>query len=211
MPPPFTKQFKLSEAQTLHSAQPGPQEEFLKCSADIAIFGGAAGGGKTAAHILDFLRHYNNPEARGIFFRRTMPEILKAGAVWDNTFEFYAPLNGVPTGTTWRFPSGSKLEFSHLEHEKTIYNYQGAEIPVIYFDELTHFSEKMFWYLQSRNRSTSGIKAYTRATTNPKADSWVAKLVEWWIDGDGFAIPDRSGEIRSVSDTHLTLPTTPYV
>jgi len=65
------------------------------------------------------------------------------------------------------------------------------------FDELTHFSENMFFYLLSRNRSTCGVKPYVRATCNPDPDSWVAKFIEWWIDQDtGFAIPERSGVLR---------------
>jgi len=65
------------------------------------------------------------------------------------------------------------------------------------FDELTHFSEKMFFYLLSRNRSTCGVRPYVRATCNPDPDSWVAKFIEWWIDQDtGFPIPEREGKMR---------------
>ena len=65
------------------------------------------------------------------------------------------------------------------------------------FDELTHFSEKQFFYMLSRNRSTSGIKPYCRCSTNPDSDSWVAKFIQWWWDPDtGYAIPERSGKIR---------------
>ena len=47
-----------------------------------------------------------------------------------------------------------------------------------------------------RNRSTSGIKPRIRATTNPDPDSWVARFIDWWIDEDGFPIPERSGKLR---------------
>jgi hypothetical protein len=39
------------------AAQSGPQTEFLRSAADICIYGGAAGGGKTAGLILEPLRH----------------------------------------------------------------------------------------------------------------------------------------------------------
>ena len=77
-----------------------------------------------------------------------------------------------------------------------MFNWQGAEIALLGFDELTHFTAYQFFYLLSRNRSTSGVKPYVRATCNADADSWVAKFIEWWIDDEGYAIPSRSGVIR---------------
>lgn len=59
-----------------------------------------------------------------------------------------------------------------------------------------------FWYMFSRLRSTSGVRPYIRATTNPDAESWVADMLEWWIEQDsnspnyGLPIPERSGVIR---------------
>ena len=98
---------------------------------------------------------------------------------------------------TWVFPSGAKLQFTHLEHEKDRLRYQGTELAVIYFDELSHFTFRQFWYLLSRNRSTSGIKPYIRATMNPDPKSWVAKFIAWWINPDtGYAIPERAGVLR---------------
>jgi predicted phage terminase large subunit-like protein len=86
---------------------------------------------------------------------------------------------------------------SHLEHEKTKLNWQGSQIPLIMFDELTHFSESQFFYLMSRNRSMCGVRPYIRATCNPDADSWVAKFIAWWIDQKtGYAIPERAGKLR---------------
>lgn len=55
----------------------------------------------------------------------------------------------------------------------------------------------MFWYLLSRNRSVSGIAPYVRATCNPDPDSWVARLIEWYIDQEtGLPIPERAGVLR---------------
>jgi predicted phage terminase large subunit-like protein len=97
----------------------------------------------------------------------------------------------------WRFPSGASVSFGHLEHDKTVFDWQGSQIPLIGFDELTHFTAKQFWYMVSRNRSMCGVRPYIRATCNPDADSWVAKLIEWWIDQEtGLPIPERSGVLR---------------
>jgi len=179
--------------------QPGPQERFLASSADIAIYGGAAGGGKTFGLLLAPVRHIGNAKFGGVIFRRTTVQVRNEGGLWDESEALYPPSGAEPIQHTldWRFPSGANIGFAHLEHDKTVLNYQGAQIPFIGFDELTHFSQKQFWYMVSRNRSMCGVRPYIRATCNPDADSWVAELIAWWIDPDtGYAIPDRSGVIR---------------
>jgi predicted phage terminase large subunit-like protein len=98
---------------------------------------------------------------------------------------------------SWIFPSGASLAFRHLQHESTVLDWQGSEIPLIGIDELTHLTEYQFFYLLSRNRSTCGVRPYVRATCNPDADSWVAGFIAWWIDQDtGLPIPARAGVVR---------------
>lgn len=179
--------------------QPGPQAAFLATDADIAIYGGAAGGGKSWALLAEPLRHIGNAAFGGVIFRRTTVQVRNEGGLWDESMQLYPRLGGKPklAGLEWHFPSGAALSFAHLEHDSTVLNYQGAQIAFIGFDELTHFTERQFWYLLSRNRSTSGVKPYVRATTNPDADNWVAKLIDWWIDpATGLALPDRGGVLR---------------
>lgn len=178
--------------------QPGPQTAFLSCSADIIIFGGAAGGGKTYALLLEFLRHLHNNKFNGIVFRRNSKQIRNPGGLWDTSLILYSSIGGLPKSTTleWKFEEGLKVKFDHLEYDHTVLSYQGAQIPAIFFDELTHFSESQFWYMASRLRSVSGVPGYMRATTNPDPDSWVRKFIDWWIGPDGLAIPERSGVIR---------------
>src|SRR3954454_4436898 len=78
-----------------------------------------------------------------------------------------------------------------------VYNWQGAQIALICFDELTHFRAHQFFYMVSRNRSTCGVRPYIRATCNPDADSWVAEFLAWWIDPEtGLPIPERAGVMR---------------
>lgn len=177
----------------------GPQEQFLSCPADIAIYGGAAGGGKTWAILMEPLRHVHVPEFKAVIFRRTYPEITNAGGLWDESWSLY-PLLGAEARLTdlqWSFPSGARIEFGHLQHESDKSKWQGAQITLIAFDELTHFTESQFFYMLSRNRSTSGVRPYVRATCNPDADSWVAGFVAWWIDQEtGYADPDRAGKVR---------------
>lgn len=180
--------------------QEGPQEVFLSTSADIAIYGGAAGGGKSWGLLMEPLRHVtSNSQFAAVFFRRNTTQIRNPGGLWDESRTLYPLLGARPAKAVleWRWPFGGLVKFAHLEHESTVYDWQGAQIPLICFDELTHFSKGQFFYMLSRNRSTCGVRPYIRATTNPDADSWVRELIAWWIDEEtGLAIPGRSGVIR---------------
>lgn len=186
-------------AATVIRPQPGPQEKFLSTPADIAIYGGAAGGGKSYAMLLEPLRHIGNKDFGAVVLRTTMPELKQIGGLWPESERIYPLVGGVPrfSDHEWIFPSGARVKFDHMEHEKTKFKYQGSQITLICFDELTHFSEGQFWYMVSRNRSASGIKPYIRGTCNPDAVSWVRQFIAWWIDDrTGYAIPERSGVAR---------------
>ncbi len=180
--------------------QPGPQEAFLSTPADICIYGGAAGGGKSYALLLEPIRHINNPDFGAVIFRKNANQIMSEGGLWDTAMTIYPLIGAISKQTptpTWNFPSGAKVSFSHMQLEKDVLSWQGSQIPLIAFDELTHFSQNQFFYMLSRNRSVCGVRPYIRATCNPDADSWVADFISWWIDEEtGYAIPERSGKIR---------------
>lgn len=179
--------------------QAGKQEMFLSSPADIAIYGGAAGGGKTYALLMENARHMNNGGFGSVIFRRNSTQIANEGGLWDTARSIYTGMGAIMTKSPRpmaKFPSGAKITFSHLQYDDTVYDYQGAQIPLICFDELTHFSKTQFFYMLSRNRSTCGVRPYVRATCNPDADSWVRKFIDWWIDDDGYPINERCGVIR---------------
>lgn len=197
----------MKDQRVVIAPQPGPQEQFLSSPADIVIYGGAAGGGKTYGLLMEPLRHITNPEFDAVCFRRTSPQVTNPGGLWDTSEKLY-PLLGAKANRTsmqWRFASGASVRFAHLQYETNKYDWQGSQIVLLMFDELTHFTEGQFWYLISRNRSTSGIRPYVRATTNPDADSWVAKFINWWIGPDGYPIPDRAGKVRWMARINDTL------
>lgn len=193
-------------------AQKGFQEQALSTSADIAILGGAAGAGKTMALVLESLRWVHLPKMRGVFFRKESVQVTNPGGLWDAAKALYnqLPVSNRPEMSmpqnrpTVRFKSGAQWTMAHLNQDKDVFSYQGAEIPVIFFDELTHFTETQFWYMLSRNRSTSGVKPYVRATCNPEGDGWVKNMIAWYLYPDdyvdqslaGYPIKERSGAIR---------------
>lgn len=187
--------------------QEGKQTDFLNTKADICFYGGAAGGGKTFGLLLEMLRHYRNPNFVATIFRRTSAQFTRAGGMWDESQKIYSQIPGAEpkvSDHSWTFPhptnkdlKGATIQMAHLEHDKDKLAYQGAQIPLVCFDELTHFTEAMFVYLMSRNRSANcGFRPYIRATTNPERDSWVKRWISWWLDDEGYAIEERSGVIR---------------
>lgn len=173
--------------------------------AQICIYGGAAGGGKSYGLLLSPLRYKNVKGFGCTIFRRNFNQIFSQGGLWDESSKIYAGIKGAHPQLSlgrWRFTDEqgrtiSSVKFAHIEREDELNKWQGSQICEIGFDELTHFSEKVFFYMLSRNRSTCGVTPFVRATCNPDADSWVAKFIEWWIDQDtGYPIPERSGKIR---------------
>ena len=76
--------------------QPGPQERFLSSSADIAIYGGAAGGGKTFGLTMESVRHVDVPDFGAIVFRRTSPQLVGAGSIWKESKGVFVHKGGVP-------------------------------------------------------------------------------------------------------------------
>ncbi len=192
-------QLDKSSQQKTFAAQPGKQSLFLSSSSDLAIYGGSRGGGKTYALLLECLRNTKNPGFQALIFRRTYPQILQPEGLWETSKKIY-PYTGA-TGSQgnliWKWPNGSKITFSHMENPDDKYDWLGAGIPLICFDELNTFDSQQFFFLFGSLRSTCGVKPYIRCTTNPKANSWVASFIQWWWDPEtGYPIEDRSGRIR---------------
>jgi|ERR1700730_1299432 len=112
------------------TAQPGPQTAVLQSAADICIFGGAAGCGKTFVLILEALRHVGRVAkfCRRILSPHDPADHQPGGLMGPDTF--YPQLGGTPhVGVhEWRWPNGSKIKFSHLQFQTTVHDWQGAEI-----------------------------------------------------------------------------------
>lgn len=167
------------------------QVPFLESGAREALYGGAAGGGKTDALVIGALRHVDHPKYNGIIFRRTFPEL--EGKVIPVTREWYPFAGGKYNGSThvWTFPSGARIALAHLQHESDVEIYQGHEFQYIGFDELTHFTERQYTYLLSRLRTSSGLPLFVRSGTNPGSvgHEWVFRRWAPWLD----TTPDYEG------------------
>jgi len=178
--------------------QKGPQELAFGCPADILIYGGSAGCGKSFYLTFSAMKHINTPKYNAIIFRRVSPAIRGGGGIWDESLQWYPKRGGVPRGNSseWRFPSGARIEFSHLQYESDRLTHQSKQYCFIGFDQLEEFTKLQFWFLLSRARSTCGITPRVRGSCNPDPDSFVADLISWWISPEGQPIPERNGVIR---------------
>lgn len=150
--------------------------------------------------LLEAVRNADVKGFAAVIFRRQATQITSPGGLWDQSQDLYPLLGGVQRSSPhpmWRFRPGAAIQMRHLQRDADVYAYQGAQIPLICFDELTHFTRKQFFFMLSRNRSLCGVKPYMRATCNPDADSWVADLLAWWINQEtGLPIPERDGVVR---------------
>ena len=185
--------------------QPGPQSQMLMNPADIIVYGGSAGGGKSYGLLMAAARYKNHPGYGATIFRKNFNQIFSQGGLWDESSKMYQGVKGArpkfSRGEWWFFNKEDKLvstiRFAHIERDDDLGKWQGSQICCLGFDELTHFTEKQFFYMLSRNRSICGIRPHVIATCNPDADSWVASFISWWINQDtGYPIPERSGKIR---------------
>jgi predicted phage terminase large subunit-like protein len=174
----------------------GPQTDYFLSPADVLLYGGGAGGGKSFSLLIDPLRDIHRPGFRALLLRRTRPMLTMPGGLWDESFLHYPLLGGKAnlTDLYWRFPSGSVIQFAGMEHEGTKLKYQGAQLGYIGFDELTHFTETQFSYMLSRARTTSGMRPRVRAGCNPDANSWVKRVWSPWLDRNS-PIQAKPGEL----------------
>lgn len=176
-----------------------PQTVAASSDADILIYGGAAGSGKSFFLTHDAARGHATEGYGAVVFRRTFGELQGAMSIWEEMGKMYPLFGGESRehpALEWRFPCGALIQAMGLEYDKDVRKHQSKRYAWIGFDELTTFSEDQFWFLVGRAGTMSTLKPVIRGTCNPDADSWVRKLISWYIDEDGYPLPERSGVLR---------------
>jgi predicted phage terminase large subunit-like protein len=184
-------------AMTLAAASPpviwqpnaGPQTRFLASKANEVLYGGAAGGGKSAGLIALPLRWVRHGNFKTIVLRRDTTQLgdllSKADAIYP---QFGARPRRDGASVTWQFPSGASVWFTHCQHVDDVARFDGFEFQLVEFDELPHFAEEQYRKIRARIRSTSSeLPRYSRSTANPpeKAEGlWVFRRFGAWLDPD---------------------------
>jgi hypothetical protein len=178
--------------------EPHPkQRAFLSCEAFEAFYGGAAGGGKSDALLMAALQFAHVPGYAALILRRTFPDLNKPGAIMDRAKEWL-----IAQGVEWnaverrfRFPSGATISFGYLDTDKDKYQYQGAELQFVGFDEVTQIPEPWYLYLLSRIRRRVGVEVPLRARTagNPGGigHAWVKRRFVDSVDDSRAFIPAK--------------------
>lgn len=158
------------------------QRRFLAISTLDALYGGAAGGGKSSALLMRSLKYSDRPDHDALVLRRTFPDLARPGGLMDRAGEWLAPTGAIWRATKhqWQLPSGSTLTFGYAENKADIIrNYQGSEFQTICVDELTQWRADEYQYLFSRLRRSklSDVPLAARGSANPGGigHEWVKK------------------------------------
>lgn len=153
------------------------QAEFLTYEGREGLYGGAAGGGKSVALLAAALQYVMEPRYSSLILRRTYKQLAKADSILSKAKEWLigrrdeygrkAKWNGDDHKFT--FPTGSTLEFGHMDHEDSKHDYQGGAWPFVGVDECTQFTDTMLAYPRTRQRRVinSMIPVRWRGGTNP--------------------------------------------
>ena len=198
------------------------QVQFMKADTFEVLFGGQAGPGKSECLVRDALgidryklanpkrpHSISNGRYNAILFRRTFNRLEGADGLIARSKQWYGDYGGTYNEGrhVWTFPSGAKVYFGHMEHDKSKQIYQGWQFAWIGFDELTEFLLSQYMYLFTRCRVPvdSGLKCFVRAATNPgnEGHTWVKKrfITQGIVNLEAqFAMVDETD--TRVSDSH---------
>ena len=179
------------------------QAAFLMEDCREALYGGAAGGGKTDALLRAALQYVCVPGYAALLTRQTYPQLTMEGGFIERSQEWLADTDAVwnAADKRWTFPSGATLTFMHMERDDDRFKIQGAEFQFIGFDELTNWtSDRVYRFSAGRLRrpnallrtlpscpgcgmTLADVPLRMRAGTNPgsRGEGWVmARFVERW-------------------------------
>ena len=193
------------------------QAAFLKRREYEALYGGAAGGGKSDAALMLPLYWVHIGHFKALILRKTYPELSE---LIDRSRACYA--QAFPAAKynaqehRWTFPSGATIAFGSMHTSDDREKYRGRQFDVIVFDELTHFTWEEYSFMFSRNRpSGPGTFVCMRATTNPGGighgwvkDRFITAAPPMTPISEDARIHMPDGSVRTIARTRIFVPAT---
>ena len=204
--PVYTQEYiqSLRDADRKHPdrlkivAQRGGQERMLSINADIKIVGGSRGGSKSFSSLMEVLKDIKKPDFHAVIVRKEKDDLQSLITDSYKLFSQFGTYNKSQNDMTWNFTNGGWLKFSYYSGSFQDFKdrFQGRQFAYICIDEGTQCPYKKFKYLLTNNRNAAHIRNRFWITCNPDPESWVRKFIDWWVDEDGYIIPERDCVIR---------------
>lgn len=208
----------LTELQASSMRAHPRQQDFLNLECEEALYGGAAGGGKTEALLMWLAQPIKYPRYSGLFLRRTFQQLSRSNdSPIARSALIYKPLGGTYSAGEhrWTFPSGAVIEFGHMQHETSYLEYQGPSYHRVAFDEVTQFMEMQYVFMFSRRRKDPNFpySMGQRASANPGGigHEWVRKrfvseAAQRFVKALTYRQPSPLGTVFWLNDDRCFVP-----
>lgn len=170
---------------------PGPQTEAYLSQADILLYGGQAGGGKTALEVLLAAQEHEH----SIIFRREASQT-------DGLEKFGKEVMGSDcyngSEKLWDLPDGRSVKLAGMKETDDWMKHAGRERDLVEFDEAGEFEEIQVASILAWNRGREGQRCRAVLGSNPPRSAegeWLLKWFAPWLD-KSFPDPAEPGELR---------------
>lgn len=153
---------------------------------------------KSFSSLMEVLKDIKNPDFHATILRNEKDDLQSLVTDSYKLFSQFGTYNKSQNDMTWNFTNGGWLKFSYYagSYQDFKTRFQGRQFAYVCIDEGTQCPYKKFKYLLTNNRNASQIRNRFWITCNPDPESWVRKFIDWWVDEDGYIIPERDGVIR---------------
>ena len=153
---------------------------------------------KSFSSLMEVLKDIKNPDFHATILRNEKDDLQSLVTDSYKLFSQFGTYNKSQNDMTWNFTNGGWLKFSYYagSYQDFKTRFQGRQFAYVCIDEGTQCPYKKFKYLLTNNRNASQIRNRFWITCNPDPESWVRKFIDWWVDDDGYIIPERDGVIR---------------
>lgn len=153
---------------------------------------------KSFSSLMEILKDIKNPDLHAVIVRKEKDDLQSLITDSYKLFSQFGTYNKSQNDMTWNFTNGGWLKFSYYSGAFQDFKdrFQGRQFAYICIDEGTQCPYKKFKYLLTNNRNAAHIRNRFWITCNPDPESWVRKFIDWWVDEDGYIIPERDGVIR---------------